>query len=94
MRAYHDEDRQWTMPAMRERIEGVIMRGDSVSADVFGRDALQAVLHEFFDRANGPVQTIGALYTFEAYHRDLPAHLRAAARASAQLAGARVKVLG
>ena len=93
VRAYHDEHRRWTMPAIRERIEGVIMRGGSVSADVFGRDALRGTLSDWFDRANGPVQTIGALYAFEAYHRDLPAHLRAAAHAAAQRTGPRVSVL-
>jgi hypothetical protein len=92
LRAYHDEDRRWTMPAIRERIEGVIMRDGSVSVDVFGREPLQATLSDWFDRANGPVQTIGALYAFEAYHRDLPGHLRAAARAS-QLTRPRVSVL-
>jgi asparagine synthase (glutamine-hydrolysing) len=91
-RAYHDEHRRWTMPAIRERIERVVLRDGSVSADVFGRDALQAVLGDWFDGANGPVQVVGALYTFEAYHRDLPAHLRAAALASAH-SGPRVSVL-
>jgi len=93
VRAYHDEHRRWTMPAIRERIEGVIMRGGSISAELFGHDALKSVLSDWFDRGNGPVQTIGALYAFEAYHRDLPAHLRAAAQASAHRLRPPVSVL-
>jgi hypothetical protein len=70
------------MPPFRDRIEGTILRRDSLAAATFGRDALTAAVRDFFDRGHGPVQFIGALYTFETYHRDLPAHLLGAARAA------------
>jgi hypothetical protein len=82
VRAYHDEDRRWNMAPCRDRIEGTILRQGSLSAEIFGRPSLAAAVRDFFDRARGPVQVVGALYAFEAYHRDLPAHLRAAARAA------------
>jgi asparagine synthase (glutamine-hydrolysing) len=82
VRSYQDEDRRWAMPSFRDRIEGTILRRDSLAADIFGRDALTAAVGDFFDRGHGPVQFIGALYTFETYHRDLPAHLLAATRAA------------
>jgi hypothetical protein len=82
VRAYHDEDRRWNMAPCRDRIEGTILRQGSLSAEIFGRPSLAAAVRDFFDRARGPVQVVGALYAFEAYHRDLPAHLRAATRAA------------
>ena len=79
VRAYQDEHARWNGASFRDRIEGAILRQDSVSAEIFGRAPLTAALRDFFDRGIGPVQFVGALYTFETYHRDLPAHLRAAA---------------
>jgi asparagine synthase (glutamine-hydrolysing) len=84
VRAYQDEHGQWRLPPFRDRIEGTILRADSVSSGVFGPERVAAAVRDFFDRAQGPVQFVGALYTFETYHRDLPAHLRAAARAAEQ----------
>ena len=82
VRAYHDEDRRWAAQPLRQRIEQTILRGDSLAAEIFGRDRLAEVLRDFFDRGAGPVQVIGALYTYEAYHRDLAGHLARAAYAA------------
>ncbi|MBZ5555757.1 MAG: hypothetical protein LAO77_00635 [Acidobacteriia bacterium] len=76
IRAYQDEDRQWAVPAMRRQIEAVILRPESLAAGIFGRDRVARTVADLFDRGIGPVQAIGALYTYEAYHRDLPAYLR------------------
>jgi asparagine synthase (glutamine-hydrolysing) len=84
VRQYQDEDRRWRAAGFRERIEGTILRRESLSAEIFGRDALAQSMRDFFDRGLGPVQPVGALYTFEAYHRDLASHLAAAARAAEQ----------
>ncbi len=94
IRAYHDEHRHWALPPFRSRIEEAILWRGSLSAEIFGRDALTGVVRDFFDRATGPVQVIGALYAYEVYHRDLAAHLRAAARAAELDADAPVGVLG
>jgi hypothetical protein len=83
IRAYHDEDRQWKTPAMRSRIQDVILRRDSLASGIFGREAVSRTLSDFFDHGLGPVQTIGALYTYEAYHRDLPGHVREARKKAA-----------
>jgi asparagine synthase (glutamine-hydrolysing) len=86
IRSYHDEHRWWAEPSFRERIEGVILRRDSLAAEIFGRAPLTAVVRDWFDRGVGPVQVIGALYTYEAYHRDLAAHLRQAAQLAEEAA--------
>lgn len=75
IRAYHDEETYWSRPDPRRRIEATICRPGSIVAEIFGRPALQKTLENWFDRRIGPVQVIGALYTFEAYFRDLPASL-------------------
>lgn len=80
VRSYHDEHGQWKRAPIRERIEAAILRRDSLAAGIFGIEPLRAAVAAFFDRGIGPVQYVGALYTFEVYHRDLAAHLRAAAR--------------
>ena len=51
--------------------------GATAAAEIFGRDRLAEVLRDFFDRGAGPVQVIGALYTYEAYHGDLAVTSRA-----------------
>ena len=82
VRAYQGEERHWTRPANRERLEAMILGRDSLLVDIFGRDALARTLEDWFDRGLGPVQVVGALYTYEAYHRGLSAHLMNAARAA------------
>ena len=64
----------------------MILRRDSLAAEIFGRAPLTAVVRDWFDRGVGPVQVIGALYTYEAYHRDLAAHLRQAAQLAEEAA--------
>jgi asparagine synthetase B (glutamine-hydrolysing) len=70
-RSYHPDDRYWSKPDERSRIEGTILRNGSISCDIFGRARVESTLRDFFDRGAGPVQVVGALYVFEHYHRSL-----------------------
>jgi hypothetical protein len=85
-RSYFDDERQWAAPAVRHRITETILRPGSMACDAFGRDAVASLLEAWFTRGAAPAQVVGALYTFEAYHAGLAAHL-AAARAAAVQAG-------
>ena len=78
LRYYHADELFWREAAARARIEETILRPGSLSCEVLGRDAVRSVVSDWFDRLAAPTQVIGALYVFEAYHRDLAAHLRAA----------------
>ena len=49
---------------------------------VFGEAAVKATLDDWFERLAQPTQVLGAMYVFEAYHRDLSATLRAARAAA------------
>jgi hypothetical protein len=64
------------MPAVSRRMKEMILRTGSISAEVFGRQALTTFVEDWFRGGPGPVQTIGALYVFEHYH-----HLLAGRRA-------------
>jgi Asparagine synthase/Glutamine amidotransferase domain len=77
-RSFHPDDLHWAKPDARRKIEETILRTGSISADVFGREQVQATLSEFFDESYGAVQVIGALFVFEHYHRTLPSFLAAA----------------
>jgi hypothetical protein len=85
-RAYYDDDRVWAQPSVRARIESVVLRDDSLCCEAFGRPLVRKMLTDWFDRAEGPSQVIGALYVFELYHRDLASSLLAARRAAADTA--------
>lgn len=78
LRYYHADDVFWRDPRTRERIEGMIVRRGSLCCEVLGRERVTAVVSDWFDRLAAPTQVIGALYVYEAYHRDLPRHLGAA----------------
>jgi hypothetical protein len=79
-RSYHPDERFWSQPADRAAIESTILRRDSISGELFGRDRLRAVLARFFDTGDAPVQVVGALYVFEHYHQTLGAFLAGARR--------------
>ena len=81
-RAYHDDERVWAHASTRGRIEAVVLRKGSLCCDEFGRARVQQVLTDWFDRADGAAQVIGALYVFELYHSGLAAKLRAARHAA------------
>jgi asparagine synthetase B (glutamine-hydrolysing) len=70
-RSYHPDDRCWSKPDARSRIEATILRKGSISCDVFGRARVESTVRDFFERGAGPVQVIGALYVFEHYHQSL-----------------------
>jgi len=70
-RSYHPDDRNWSKPDERSRIESTILRNDSISCDIFGRARVEATVRHFFEQGVGPVQVIGALYVFEHYHQTL-----------------------
>jgi hypothetical protein len=75
LRYYHADEIFWRVPQARERIEGMILRQGSLSCEIFGRDSVVAVVSDWFDRLAAPTQVVGALYVYEAYHRDLLRHL-------------------
>ena len=77
-RLYHDVRTEWTTREMRSRIEEVILRPDSLSAELIGRDELATFLSGWFETGAGPTQVVASLYVFEHYHRDLASHLHAA----------------
>jgi len=70
-RSYHPDDRYWSKPDERSRVEATILRNGSISCDIFGRARVESTLRDFFDRGAGPVQVVGALYAFEHYHQSL-----------------------
>ena len=80
IRSYHDDATFWRTPEARARIEGTILRRDSLCCDILGREAVNAVVKDWFDRLAAPTQVIGALYVYEVYHHDLSTHLRVASR--------------
>jgi asparagine synthase (glutamine-hydrolysing) len=71
-RTFHPDERYWSVPDERRRIEETILRRGGLACDCFGRERVLATVREFF--AGGPVavQVIGALYVFEQYHMALP----------------------
>jgi asparagine synthase (glutamine-hydrolysing) len=79
LRSYFDDEAAWRTPDARSRIEGTILRPGSLCCEILGRAAVSAAVSAWFDQLALPTQVIGALYVFEAYHRDLPARLHAAA---------------
>lgn len=78
LRYYHADEVFWRVPRTRERIEGMILRQDSLTCEIFGRESVVKVVSDWFERLAAPTQVIGALYVYEAYHRNLPRHLDAA----------------
>jgi asparagine synthase/glutamine amidotransferase-like protein len=78
-RGYTRDEVEWRTPQARSILEGTILRSDSLSCDIFGRDRVNAVLKAWFDSAAAPAQVIGALYVFEAYHRDVAKFIRSRA---------------
>ena len=72
IRSYHDDETFWRTPEARARIEGTILRQDSLCCDILGREAVTTVVKDWFDRLAAPTQVIGALYVYEMYHRKLP----------------------
>jgi hypothetical protein len=82
-RAYVNDEVEWARPAVRGRIEEAVLRPGSVAVDLWGRATVQSVLDGYLSRASCPTQVVGALYVFEAYHRDLARHLREARRRAA-----------
>ncbi|MFQ5667561.1 MAG: hypothetical protein ACE5I7_14210, partial [Candidatus Binatia bacterium] len=84
LRYYHNDELFWRTPESRSRIEGTILRPGSLCCEILGREQVTSVVRAWFDRAAAPAQVIGALYIYETYHRDLPAHLRAAGNCETQ----------
>ena len=69
-RGYTDDHAALVAPRVWPRIEATVLRPGSLAVEVFGRTAVTETLAGFRDRAEGPVQTIGALWSFETYWRD------------------------
>jgi len=79
-RAYSDDERTWREPSVRARIEATIRRPGALCREILGGTAVDAVLTDWFERGAAPAQVVGALYVYEAYHRDLGATIAAARR--------------
>ena len=79
-RTYTADEQQCAAPEIRPRIESTILRTDSIVCELWGRDTIVSLLERWLDRGQGPAQVIGALYVWEAYHRDLASHLSQANR--------------
>jgi hypothetical protein len=79
-RTYTADEEQCARPEIRSRLEATILRPDSIVCALWGREAIASLLDGWLDKHQGPSQVIGALYVWEAYHRDLPAHLSQANR--------------
>jgi asparagine synthase (glutamine-hydrolysing) len=77
-RAFHDDVGRWRQADVRQRIEHAVLAGDGTAMSLWPARDLAALVGAWFDRGEGPTQVIGALYVFERYQRDLPAHLRRA----------------
>lgn len=77
-RNYADDGRFWREPSARRRIEEMILRPESLSAAILGREKVARVVSAWFERLGAPTQVVGALYVFEAYHAGLSRHLAAA----------------
>jgi hypothetical protein len=77
IRAFTADEAMWSTPEARGEIEGTILRPGSLAVELFGRSAVAAVLDDWFARGAAPAQVVGALYVYEAYHRDLGAFLGA-----------------
>ncbi len=75
LRSFTNDGVEWRRPEARALIEGTILRPDSLSCGIFGRERVRQVAAAWFDRLAAPAQVIGALYVFESYHQHLPAHL-------------------
>jgi hypothetical protein len=82
-RAYVNDEVEWARPDVRARIESTVLRPGSVAVELWGRAQVQSVLDDYLSRGVVPTQVVGALYVFEAYHRDLAGHLGEARRRAA-----------
>jgi asparagine synthase (glutamine-hydrolysing) len=81
LRYYTDDERFWSEPSVRRRIENTILRDDSISVEMFGSDTVRQFLADWFERGAAAAQAVGAMYVYEAYHRDLTTFLRQASSA-------------
>jgi len=75
-RSFTDDWQFWRAPGVRRAMEEVIFRRESICCDLFGRKTVQALTDAWFEQGAAPTQVIGALYTYEVYHRDIGAWLR------------------
>jgi hypothetical protein len=78
VRSYHRDDEQWRGQPARDRIVSAIRRPDSFCCAALGQPKVEDALTAWFDRGEGPIQPIGAMYVAEVYHRDLARTLQAA----------------
>jgi len=86
IRAYQDNDRVWRQRDAMAAITAPILKADSLSAGVFGRERLTALVDRWRATAAAPAQVIGALYVFETYHSGLARTLADAGARAAEFA--------
>jgi hypothetical protein len=75
-RGYTADELEWSRPNVRPRIEATILRPDSIACAIWGHERVRDVLNRWMEGRGGSAKVIGALYSYECYHRDLPAFLR------------------
>jgi len=64
------------VPEGRDLVERTVLGPHAVAANAWNRSALQELIARWHERAAAPAQQIGALLSFEYYHRELPQRLR------------------
>jgi hypothetical protein len=79
-RTYTADEEQCAAPEIRRRLQATILRPDSIVGELWGRETIALLVARWLDERQGPSQVIGALYVWEAYHRDLASHLARASR--------------
>jgi len=75
-RQFFDDETAMRSPEMRDLMQRTVLGPDAVAANAWNRTALQELIDRWHENAAAPVQQIGALLSFEHYHRELPAQLR------------------
>jgi hypothetical protein len=64
------------VPEARDLVQRTVLGPDAVAANAWNRRALEDLIEQWHERAAAPVQQIGAILSFEYYHRELPDQLR------------------
>jgi len=76
LRYYTDDERFWSEPGARRKIERTILRDGSIAREMFGEKSVRDFLADWFERGTASTQAVGAMYVYEAYHRNLAGFLR------------------
>ena len=75
-RQFFDDETAMRVPEARDLVERTVLGSDAIAANAWNRRALEDLIEQWHERAAAPVQQIGAILSFEYYHRELPELLR------------------